>query len=78
MTTLWFFYILIMRKHQVLLFDDVKRNGWNMTYKKQQKPLGIHIISTRPLPDIFSSITVFIENEVNAKKTVITNDTESR
>lgn len=35
------FYILIMRKHQVLLFDDVKRNGWNMTYKKQQKPLGI-------------------------------------
>ena len=40
-TTLWFFYILIMRKHQVFLFDDVKRNGWNMTYKKQQKPLGI-------------------------------------
>ena len=38
----------------------------------------LHIVSTRPLPDIFSSITVFIENEVNAKKTVITNDTESR
>mgnify|MGYP006978701821 CR=1 FL=1 len=54
-----------------------------MTYKKTTKAIRnaeitLHIISIRPLPDIFSNITVFIENEVNAKKTVITNDTESR
>lgn len=70
---LWFFYILIMRKHQVLLFDDVKRNGWNMTYKKQQKPLGIQKLRYTSFQPAryqisFSSIIVFIENEVNAKR----------
>jgi hypothetical protein len=40
--------------------------------------ITLHIVSTRPSLDIFSSITVFIENEVNAKNTVITNEIESR
>jgi len=38
----------------------------------------LHIVSTRPSFDIFSSMTAFIENEVNAKKIVITNETDNR
>ena len=70
-------------------FEETKRLGYrpyfdilpadnNFEYNIYDTEITLHIISTRPLPDIFSSMTVFIENEVNAKKTVITNDTESR
>ena len=38
--------------------------------------MTVHIVSTRPSVDIFSSITVLTEKDVKAKKTVITNATE--
>jgi hypothetical protein len=36
------------------------------------------MVSTRPSPDIFSSMTLFMENEVNAKKIVITKEMDNK
>jgi hypothetical protein len=36
------------------------------------------MVSTRPSPDIFSSITLFMENEVNAKNIVITKEMDNK
>ncbi len=43
-----------------------------------EEKIVLHMVSTRPSPDIFSSITLFMENEVNAKKIVITKEMDNK
>lgn len=47
-----------------------------MTNTIRKTEITLHMDSTLPSDDIFSSITVFIEKEVNAKYTVITRETD--
>ncbi|EQK85331.1 hypothetical protein QSM_3299 [Clostridioides difficile P30] len=49
-----------------------------MTNAIKNIEITLHIDSTLPSVEIFSSIILLTENEVNAKNTVITKETESR
>lgn len=49
-----------------------------MTKAIRQTEITLHMDSTRPFVDIFSSITSFMEKDVKAKKTVITKEMDTR